>query len=124
MARSFWLGASLVAGLATAAVAVHLLGARRAPAESAVPPDRAPDAELGKAAPTTTRAAEAAGSHAAESDVTQVDRPTVAYDRYREEMQRQRAAREAAQAVQRNERCISGELFRKVGNEWVQAGRC
>lgn len=52
------------------------------------------------------------------------ERPAAAYDRYRVEMQRIRAARERAQALQANERCISGQRYRKVGSAWELAGNC
>jgi hypothetical protein len=61
--------------------------------------------------PATTRAAVTA-------------RPVVAYDRYRTELQRIRAARQETQALQANERCINHQRFRKVGAEWEQAGDC
>lgn len=55
---------------------------------------------------------------------TESERPVADYDRYRREMRRIRAAREEAQALQDNERCIEGQRFRKVGSAWEPAGNC
>lgn len=74
--------------------------------------------------PTNTPAVTAPDTPVAPTPPATPQRPTAAYDRYRAEMQRIRAAREQARALQANERCINGQRFRKVGSAWERAGNC
>jgi hypothetical protein len=119
MVRKFWLVIALVTGLGAVAATFHFVS----PAPSSLTP--APSsANAVSTAPvvSTEPAATIKPSETAETGST--NRPVVAYDRYRAEMHRIRAARQEAQALQANERCIGSERFRKVGTAWERAGDC
>lgn len=128
MARTLWRGIALAVA-AGAAVAVF-----RPWASPAAPATTTTTGTSGPAARTTSSAAaapEAAASPALPPSAAQPAPPPAdearriaGYDRYRAELQRIRAAREQAQALQANERCIAGQRFRKRGTEWEQAGGC
>lgn len=108
MTRKFW----LVLALAVSACGIAAVFLQRTPSEP-VPPHA--DTRV-VATPVTTVAPVTPAVPAA--------KPSVGYDRYRAELQRIRAAREKAQALQPNERCINRERFRKVGTTWERAGNC
>lgn len=111
MIRKLWLGVVLLsAGLGAVATAFHL----RQPRAPATPPAAA----AARPAPTAAPARPVAPAPARST------RPVVTYDNYRAEIERIRTAREEAQALQANERCIGGERFRKVGSEWERVGSC
>ena len=113
MIRKLWLGVVLLsAGLGAVAMAFHL----RQPRTPATPPAAA----AARPAPTAT----AAPARPVASAPARSTRPVVTYDNYRAEIERIRAAREEAQALQANERCIGGKRFRKVGSEWERVGSC
>lgn len=109
MTRKFW----LVLALAVCACVVAVMLLRRTPSEPAAP--LAADTRAATVAPSTEATA---------APVTPAAKPAVGYDRYRVELQRIRAARAKAQALQPNERCINRERFRKVGTTWERAGNC
>jgi len=109
MTRKFW----LVLALAACACGIAVVFLQRTPPEPAAP-HAAGTSVI--ATPETTAAPVTPTAPAA--------KPSVGYDRYRAELQRIRAAREKARALQPNERCINRERFRKVGTTWERAGNC
>lgn len=110
----FWSGFAVAAALCALATAFVLTPAESVPPKPAAPVRPAPVAAVAPVATATPEMAEA----------TQASRPVVGYDRYRTELRRIRAAREDAQALQANERCIDSQRFRKIGTEWQRAGDC
>ncbi len=109
MTRKFW----LVLALAVCACGIAVVFLQRTPSEPAAPHT------AGTRIPATPETTVAPATPAAPAA-----KPSVGYDRYRAELQRIRAAREKAQALQPNERCINRERFRKVGTTWERAGNC
>lgn len=118
MVRKFWLIVVLVAGLGVAAATLHFMSRTSSAQAPAASLDTAPTAPVAATAPVTTAALPAS------AEPGDAARPIVAYDRYRAEMQRIRAAREDAQSLRANERCIGSQRFRKVGTAWERAGDC
>lgn len=112
MTRKSWLVLALAACASVAAVVF----VQRTPSEPAGRRVIDTTTAATPATTATTVAPAAPGASAA--------KPAVGYDRYRAELQRIRAAREKAQALQPNERCINRERFRKVGTTWERAGNC
>lgn len=108
MTRKSWLVLALAACASVAAVVF----VQRTPSEPA------------RQAIETTPAAIPAIPETTVAPSAPVAKPAAGYDRYRAELQRIRAAREKAQALQPNERCINRERFRKVGTTWERAGNC
>jgi hypothetical protein len=109
MTRKFW----LVLALAACACAVAVVFLQRTPSEPAAPHAAGTSVT---ASPETTIAPVTPAAPAA--------KPSAGYDRYRAELQRIRAAREKARALQPNEHCINRERYRKVGTTWERAGNC
>lgn len=118
MARKLWLGIALAVA---AGAAITLLWPGSPPAATAVEAPASPAAAKPVSAPLAPPEPVSANG-APSPDAT--SRRKAGYDRYRAELRRIRAAREQAQALQANERCIGGQRYRKDGTEWRQAGGC
>lgn len=115
MSRKTWLTvAFVVLAACTAAVAFHVLQ----PSPEPHPPATA------AAVATTAPPPVAVVAVPAGTTPSTTARPAADYNRYRAELERIRAARGKAGAVQANERCIQGQRYRKVGAEWERSGIC